>query len=159
MLTSLKNSKVHSHLPIMTLFSNELEAENSLQRQVNRHIKRVQMSNSHLQPSLRSGNEPKKYCQLKRYDLHMFEVKISVSCPCKTSPLKYDAKGPTPFLLFWRAIYLYAEKAPGLWRAFIRERLIEMEACSHQYADVPEEWFGRLIEDIRDLVLEILRSD
>jgi hypothetical protein len=46
-------------------------------------------------------------------DVHMFEVKMSVSRPCRISPLKYDANGPCPFLSFCNAWYLYAEKAPG----------------------------------------------
>ena len=46
-------------------------------------------------------------------DAHMFEVKMSVSRPCRTSPLKYEANGPRPVLSFCSAWYLYAEKAPG----------------------------------------------
>jgi len=46
-------------------------------------------------------------------DAHMFEVKMSVSRPCRISPLKYDANGPCPVLSFCNAWYLYAEKAPG----------------------------------------------
>ena len=46
-------------------------------------------------------------------DVHMFEVKMSVSRPCRISPLKYDANGPCPVLSFCNAWYLYAEKAPG----------------------------------------------
>ena len=38
--------------------------------------------------------------------VHMFEVKMSVSRPCKTSPLKYDARGPMPVSSFCKAIYL-----------------------------------------------------
>lgn len=37
----------------------------------------------------------------------MLDVKMSVSRPWRTSPLKYDANGPFPvFLSFCRAIYL-----------------------------------------------------
>lgn len=43
----------------------------------------------------------------RRY-LHIFEVKMSVSRPCRISPLKYDASGPTPLSSFWRAMYLYS---------------------------------------------------
>lgn len=36
--------------------------------------------------------------------VHMFEVKMSVSRPWRTSPLKYDAKGPCPVESFCRAM-------------------------------------------------------
>lgn len=39
--------------------------------------------------------------------IHMFEVKISVSLPWRTSPLKYEERGPWPSLSFCKAIYLY----------------------------------------------------
>jgi hypothetical protein len=37
---------------------------------------------------------------------YMLLVKMSVSRPWRTSPLKYDAKGPIPRSSFWSAIYL-----------------------------------------------------
>jgi hypothetical protein len=38
----------------------------------------------------------------------MFDVKMSVSRPCRISPLKYDAKGPRPVLFsFCKAMYLF----------------------------------------------------
>lgn len=41
----------------------------------------------------------------------MLDVKMSVSRPWRTSPLKYDAKGPFPvFLSFCRAIYLHMDE-------------------------------------------------
>ena len=32
--------------------------------------------------------------ELRRRDIHIFDVNISVSRPCRTSPLKYEARGP-----------------------------------------------------------------
>ena len=54
----------------------------------------------------------------------MFDVKMSVSLPCKTSPLKYEASGPEPYLSFCNAMYLYAENAPGWY----------LEVSNHRYA-------------------------
>lgn len=48
----------------------------------------------------------------------MLEVKISVSAPPNTSPLKYDANGPTPFRSFCNAMYL---------RMKVRARILETE--------------------------------
>ena len=36
-------------------------------------------------------------------DAHMFDVNMSLSWPCRTSPLKYDTKGPCPVLSFCSA--------------------------------------------------------
>lgn len=87
----------------------------------------------------------------------MFEVKISVSLPCRTSPLKYDASGPCPFSLFCNAIYLYAENAPGCYKR--KENPTTPRKNSYQYTDIPKHALRRFIKNTAHLVLKILRRD
>lgn len=89
----------------------------------------------------------------------MLDVKMSVSRPWRTSPLKYDANGPLPvFLSFCRAIYLRKYRLRMLYvyalyppvgrkctrlscgtRKVSTNPGLHQRGMTDQYADVPEQ--------------------
>lgn len=55
-------------------------------------------------------------------------------------------------------MYLYAENAPGCHRHMSNAQQPQKEG-TYQHADIPEQTLSRLVEDVADLVLKILRSN
>lgn len=101
---------------------------------------------------------------------------MSVSRPCNTSPLKYDANGPIPILSFCRAIYLRRSppmntssgeyNKPGKRTCMLKRHQattqinesipLQKQDVSHQDGDVSEQALCWFIQNIRDFVFKIL---